>query len=427
MDRSLIWLWLSLHFGAGSTVYSKLYSYFGDEYEIYNCDDNDVRPIEWLNDSQKRKLLDKNLDHAHEIMDWCIDNDVEIIAYSDDKYPYSLKTIKNFPAVLYCLGDMPDFNVELSIAVVGTRTMTNYGQKAAFNLSFGLAKGGAIIVSGMAIGIDGTAAMGAINALGRTVAVLGSGIDVIYPKQNAHLMRRIMEYGAVITEYAPGTPPNSINFPIRNRIISGLSQATVVVEADENSGAMITAKLALEQKRKLFSVPGPIGAFHSTGTNRLIREGAEIAMSALDILEYFLDKYPDKINISGAKTRPIFKRESLKVAAGHDKDKFYESYKKKLKETKKQSRKMIRSFKEVSEDENESLKIQDQIKEQEFDASCLSDEEKKIYDLMEKGKPVTEDDFISHGFSIADIASAFTMLEIAGAIEKRPGGFFVKK
>lgn len=426
MDKSLIWLWLSLHFGAGSSVYSKLYSYFGDEYEIYNCDDSDVRPIEWLNESQKRKILDKNLDHAHEVMDWCIDNEVEIIAYSSDKYPYALKTLDNFPAVLYCLGELPNFNEELAIAVVGTRDMTSYGQKSAYNLAFGLAKGGAIVVSGMALGIDATASLGAINALGTTVVVLGSGIDVIYPKQNAQLMRKIMEYGAVITEYAPGTPPNARNFPIRNRIISGISQATVVVEADENSGAMITARLTLEQKRKLFSVPGPIGAFHSTGTNLLIREGAEIAMSALDVLEYFLDKYSDKISIAGAKMRPMFKRESLKVASGHDKDKFYESYEKKLKETKKQTKKLARSFKELP-NEDDIDRNDEQSKDQEIDTSCLSDEEKKIYDLMEKGKPVTEDDLVQKGYSIADVTSAFTMLEIAGAIEKRPGGFFVKK
>lgn len=422
MDRTVIWLWLSLHFGAGTSIYEKLYSYFGDEYEIYNSDDSDVEPIEWLTESQKRKLLDKNLDHAHEVMDWCIDNDVEVISYASDNYPYALKRIKNFPAVLYCLGEMPDFNDELAISVVGTRRMTMYGQKSAYSLGYGLAKGGAIVVSGMALGIDATASLGALNALGRTVVVLGSGIDVVYPRQNTQLMRKIIENGAVLTEYAPGTPPNARNFPIRNRIISGLSQGTVVVEGDENSGAMITASHAKEQKKALFAVPGPIGAFSSTGPNALVRDGAMVATSAIDILEYFLDGYAHKISIQGAKIRPIFNRNSLKIASPNAIDEEQEEYLNKSKALKKESKKLARSFKEGKKE-----KADPKIEIPPFDPSELSEDERKIYDLMEVGKPTTEDDLIQHGYASADITSIFTMLEIAGAIEKKPGGFFVKR
>ena len=143
--------------------------------------------------------------------------------------------------------ELPDFDNELSISLVGTRAMTTYGQKVAFELGYTLSRGGAITVSGMARGIDTSVAVGTLNAMGVTVAVLGCGIDVVYPRENANLMNKIIENGAVITEYPPHTPPNSWNFPVRNRIISGISNGTVIVEAPEHSGAMITARRAIKQ------------------------------------------------------------------------------------------------------------------------------------------------------------------------------------
>ena len=170
----------------------------------------------------ERKLLDKNLDHAHEIMDWCDYYGVDIITLSDENYPSPLREIANYPAVLYCRGNLPDFEKELCISVVGTRRLTLEGQRNAYNLGYGLAKGGAIVVSGMAKGIDSVAQKGALYAGGTSVAVLGCGIDIVYPKENAALMEKLSRVGAVITEYPPNTPPLKNNFPVRNRIISGL-------------------------------------------------------------------------------------------------------------------------------------------------------------------------------------------------------------
>ncbi len=415
MDRSTIWLWLSLHFGAGTDIYSKLITYFEDEQNIYDCDDSDVCHINWLHDSQKNKLLDKNLDHAEEIIEWCEENDVQIIAYSDDNYPQSLRELTNFPAVLYCKGELPDFDNELSISVVGTRTMTKYGQNIAFDLGYTLSRGGAITVSGMARGVDSMVAMGTLNALGITVAVLGCGIDIVYPRENTNLMRKITENGAVITEYPPNTPPNSWNFPVRNRIISGISNGTVVVEGSENSGAMITARRATEQRKPLFAVPGPARTFSSAGTNRLIREGAKITEKALDVFEEFLEDYSDKIDLTKAKQRPKFSKTAFTLASPKaDTSNFY----KKWNENKKASRKRMRKFEEVMADNGE---------EESIDTSSLSPEELKVFNVMEKGKSYSVDELVMlTDLSAGDVMSATGILQINGHITELPGGNLVK-
>lgn len=419
MDEKLIWLWLSLHFGAGSTLYEKLYTHFGSAEAIFDSDDADVESLDFLTSSQKRKLLDKNTEHAEEVMEWCDDNGVEVIAFSDENYPSPLKSLINFPAVLYCKGTLPDFEKELCIAVVGTRNMTVYGQKNAYELGFGLSKGGAVVVSGMALGIDCTAQKGCLYAGGTTVAVLGSGIDVIYPKENTALFNKILLNGAVVTEYPPHTPPIGTNFPIRNRIISGLCSGTVVVEADLNSGAMITARTTISQGRELFAVPGPVRTFTSRGTNQLIREGAYVATDAVDIVEQFLDRYPDKISISGSKMRPVFNK-TPRVASYWDSDKFYS-----VKADAKKEDNTEKSKSAVKKDKNEDAEKKSE--EKRFDPSSLSPDERKLYDALDYEKPVTVDEMHVDGMSISDISATVTMLEIAGAIEARPGGFYVKK
>lgn len=402
-----IWLWLSLHFGAGSSLYHKLYSHFGSAYAIYDCDDADVDSLDWLASYQKRKLLDKNLDHAHEIMDWCDYNDVNIVTPSDSEYPYPLRAIENFPAALYYVGTLPDFENELCISVVGTRGMTKDGQRAAYNLGYGLAKGGAIVVSGMAKGIDGVAQKGALYAGGCSVAVLGCGIDIVYPKENAALMHKLSVVGAVMTEYPPKTPPLGTNFPVRNRIISALSLATVVVEADLNSGALITARRAKEQGKMVFAFPGPVDSFASKGTNRLISDGAKVATEAIDVLEQFMDSFPD-IDLSASKQKPDLS--NVKKVASNDfyPHRFYSNMK-------------------TSNNGNTGEKKVNSEPKRLFDTSVLSDKEMMIYNSMEFGKPASLDSFVKQELEVAELASIITMLEIKGAIESAPGGFYIKK
>ena len=206
------------------------------------------------------------------------------LAQDDKYYPNKLKLIYDPPELLYCLGDIRLLN-EPSIAIVGTRNASNYGKRIAYNLSQELSKRGVTIISGLASGIDSYAHEGAFKNVGKTIAVLGSGIDVIYPKENEDLYKSIIKNGGlIVSEFPLGTKPEKDNFPKRNRIISGLSDGVVVVEAKKKSGALITADLALEQGRSVFAVPGNIDSQNSEGTNNLIKEGAVPVTSYLDIL-----------------------------------------------------------------------------------------------------------------------------------------------
>jgi DNA processing protein len=210
----------------------------------------------------------------------------QVVAYSSDDYPPLLKQIPDPPLVLYVRGDAKVLS-RYAVAIVGTRRPTAYGGQVAQRLARDLAQRQLVIVSGLARGIDSAAHRGAIEAKGKTVAVLGSGIDVIYPRENKRLAEQVVESGALISEFPPGTSPAPENFPIRNRTISGLSLGVVVVEAAEYSGSLITARLAVEQNREVFAVPGNITSAQSFGPNHLIKQGAKLVDEWMDVLEEF--------------------------------------------------------------------------------------------------------------------------------------------
>jgi len=211
---------------------------------------------------------------------------VRIISMNDKDYPFLLKEISNPPLVLYVKGDLSLFSKH-SISIVGSRKCTEYGQTVAQKFAASFAQAGIMVVSGLALGIDSAAHSGAINAKGKTLAVIGSGLDKIYPASNKRLAEKIFNgYGAVISEFPFGTEPKPFNFPFRNRIISGLSYATIVVEAAKKSGSLITARLAAEQGRDVFAVPGNITSKMSEGTNLLIKDGAIPITEPDDVLTY---------------------------------------------------------------------------------------------------------------------------------------------
>lgn len=209
-----------------------------------------------------------------------------LITYVDDQYPAPLREISDPPPVLYVRGQLLPED-RRALAVVGTRKASRYGIDAAKDLSYKLAKQGITIISGLALGIDSAAHQGAIEAHGRTIAILGCGIDILYPSENRKLALNIIEHGAVISEFPLGTKPLGANFPRRNRIVSGLSLGVLVAEAPESSGALITASLAAEQGREVFAVPANIYNRNGLGCNRLIQDGAKLVMSENDVLEEF--------------------------------------------------------------------------------------------------------------------------------------------
>ncbi len=208
----------------------------------------------------------------------------QCLTLSHEDYPVILKEISDPPPVLYVLGDSTTFNTTL-IAMVGSRASTSYGGRIAFKLAKNLAHSGVTVVSGVALGIDSESHRGALAGGGKTVGVLGSGIDVVYPRQNYELFDQIANCGAIMSEYPLGTAPEGFHFPARNRIIAGMSRGVVVVEAAKKSGSLITAQLALDEGREVYAVPGQVDSYKSEGTHWLLKQGAKLVQSENDVLE----------------------------------------------------------------------------------------------------------------------------------------------
>ena len=280
------WVWLNEVKNLSNRAKLLLLEHFGTPEEAYYADADEYRLIEGLGAKQIELLADKSLSGADKILGDCQRLGLRILTMQDADYPVRLRNIYEPPCLLYVQGQLPAFDEEVAIAMVGTRRATPYGIETAEKLAFQMAKQGALIVSGAAYGIDSSAHRGALRAGAKTVAVLGNGHDVVYPAGNEWLYRDIAASGALLSEYPPGTAAEGWHFPVRNRIISGLCLGTVIVEApEERTGALITANTALEQGRDVFAVPGPIDAPMSRGCNRLIADGAAaLTCGAWDIL-----------------------------------------------------------------------------------------------------------------------------------------------
>ena len=266
MSNLKYWIWLSALRGLGNRNKLELLGRFGTPENLYYADGGQMEDL----DPDLRKILDRrSLAETDRILGECERLGLRVLTFQDTEYPDRLKNIYDPPLLLYVKGRMPLFDEEVALAMVGTRSCTPYGVASAETLSHRLAKQGALIVSGLARGIDSAAHRGALRAGGLTAAVLGNGHDVTYPAENGPLYADIAAAGVILSEYPPGTRPERQNFPARNRIISGLCLGTIVVEAPARSGALITAETALEQGRDVFAVPGPIDSPSSVGCNRL--------------------------------------------------------------------------------------------------------------------------------------------------------------
>ncbi len=277
------WVGFNLVKGIGAVRLRTLLDYFGDVKTAWFAD-----PVDLQAAGLSPKLI-TNLVQAREtisldqICEHILAQQIRVITWDDDFYPKLLRETSPKPPVLYVRGEILPED-DWAVAVVGTRRMTAYGRQVTEQIVAQMAHAGVTVVSGLARGIDGIAHSVALQSGGRTLAVMGSGVDVVYPPEHRRLADQILQAGALISEYLPGTKPEASNFPPRNRIISGLSLATVVVEADKRSGALITANFSVEQGREVFAVPGNINAPQSRGANRLIRDGAHPLLDPQDIL-----------------------------------------------------------------------------------------------------------------------------------------------
>lgn len=493
-DNKIYWIWLAESLGQGSRLASKIVNLCGNAREVYEASSDELAEIEGFSENERvllRKLLqNKDLDAAKKIMDDCQNLKIKVITPEDSDYPKGLSALTDMPLVLYCKGKIPDKRERLFISIVGTRKMSDYGRKIAYSLGYGIALGGAVIVSGMALGSDSMAMAGAMDVGAPTIAVLGCGVDVIYPREHRDMYYKTIANGAVISEYPPGSPPSGPHFPVRNRIISGLSEGTVVVEGNSTSGSLITARLAVEQGKKVFAVPGKVGEPGSEGTFHLLYENALPCASAEDVLAEFRFLYPRTVNVDYVHTKlrnfdfeaaSLTAMERMRIGVRGEKQ-YYgtgafggraRDFKKSdvptagakstvKKENADLSDAMIRAEQPKSEGtalskkknnpsaeksektgvrafferfgQKESKKTADEntkTKENQnftsgFALNMLEENDIKVYNRMKPNVPVIPDNLISDGVEISDVLCSLSTLELAGLVESSAGGYFTR-
>ena len=396
MSALKYWLWLATRKGVGVQGMHAVLDHFGTPERAFFADPEEY---ELLPSGLGRALRDRSMSEADKVLADCDRLGIRVMTLQDADYPERLRQLDDAPCVLYLKGRLPDFDEEAAIGVVGTREATEYGKAVAGRLGLELARGGAVVVSGIASGIDTSAVRGALQGGGTVVSVLGGGIDMPYPWENRFLHEDVAATGLLISEYPPGTENRGSHFPVRNRIISGLSLGVVVVEAREfGSGAMITANLALEQNRDVFAVPGNVDAPHSRGCIRLIQQGAKPVLSAEDILEEYRDRYPVRLvrtpRLSEEETRARMDAVS-------------------------QPEPPIRQKAPVDKEKDKEYSV---IKRR---ADSFTDDELAIIHAMQ-GKTCQADELVE-GTQIPArrVLSALTMLQIAGCVAEKPGRRFV--
>lgn len=444
---TLYWIWLSAALGAGSSAFRRLISLYDTPFDIFRAEEAELEQIPDLTERVKRALCDKSLERATEILDQCEKEGIGVLCYDEDAYPRALREIQKPPMLLYYRGTLPDFNRNLCVGIVGTRSMSAYGLRQAYKMSYELASAGALVVSGMAKGIDGVAAAAALKAGGMTVAVLGCGVDVAYPTHHRNLSMEIARTGVILSEYAPGTRPNSYHFPMRNRIISGLSQATVVVEAGIGSGSLITAKEAILQGRDVFAIPANVGSKGADGTNGLLRDGARMALATEDVLAPYqytyaetltLEKYEaskalENIDLSHLASLGVIElsrdasgeaKMSLTLtapAAGEKKPS-----KPRAASNKKEKTATPKREQKTEREEPAFAAPTKSAPIPEATLATLTPAQKAILEAIPDDGTLSADAIYALELERADLMAALTMLEIMGLVQKLPGSLYKK-
>ena len=392
------WIWLTNRPGIGVHGRAALLRLFGTAEQIYRMKESEYLAAEGFDRCWLEGLLDKSLDEAEKILTQCDNKEIRLLTYADPAYPNRLKNIVDPPALLYYRGTLPDIDREAVIAVVGSRRCSAYGLLHAKQFSKLIASSGGIVVSGGARGIDSMALSGALDSEMPVLCVLGCGVDVVYPPENRGLFRQIESHGCILSEFKPGTRPDRGNFPVRNRILSGLALGVLVVEAPEKSGALITANQALEQGRDVFAIPGNIGVKSCEGSNRLIRDGAIVVENGWEVLREYRHLFPDKL--SDGRSREAMER-SFMARFGRPAPVYTPVV---LEEPKK----VI--------DNSEAAKYSDE-KEQ----PQLVGDEAAVYAVL-SAEPTLADDIVAQTKLPAQkVAAALTMLQIKKLAVKQPG------
>lgn len=406
------WIWLHHRPGFGPRTKAKLLEHFRDPEAVYYADEEALGQL-GLSSDVRAALLDKNLDSSEKILEDCQKKHLNIITLQDAAYPSRLKNIPDPPLVLYYKGQLPDFDGVPVIGVVGTRKASAYGLTVAKRMGYQIGRCGGLVVSGMAYGIDGLAMSGALTAGAKTVGVLGCGADIVYPQSNRSLFRDVERYGCILSEFAPGQNAAKWTFPMRNRIISGLSCGVLVVEAPEKSGALITARLALEQGRDVFAVPGNIDMPTCAGSNALLRDGAIMVSSGWDVLSEYESLFPDKIHRENA---PCLQRAYPQELAGQEGEKMPP----RVAQTPRIPEETTRLKKNLEKKSIDKEPVE-AYSDVNVDLSRLSEDEQRIVLCLKNGQRLVDDVIAETGMTTGKLLAVLTMLELKGIIRRLPG------
>ena len=401
------WIWLASRPHMNDRDRLAVLSHFGNSEDIYFADSEAYSDIPGMSKQIAESLQDKDLHEAGDILRECVDLGIHICTYNDGAYPSRLKNIADPPMVLYYVGHLPDLDGTPVIAAVGTRKASPYGLNVAKRIGGQLARCGAIVVSGMAEGIDAAAASGTLSAGGTVVGVLGCGVDRVYPACNRGLFADVERHGCLMSEFPPGTEPFKWNFPRRNRIMSGLSNGALVVEAPQRSGALITARQAADQGRDVFVVPGNVDVPSCAGSNALLREGAIPVSNGWDVVSEYLNLYPDKIRTDRSAIQPAGfmgeEKPEIKVA-----------------------QKPKRLHKSNDSGEKEKKDSIDNLRPQPYydnrnTFENLPDNQRRIAELLLSGEQLVDDVIAQTGLPASDVLSQLTLMEIQSIVVRKPG------
>lgn len=387
------WLWLQKALGEGAYI-SRIVDEFGSAKALYNANILEWRMSPNLTARQIDRLGETDINSVDEIIYTCQSNNWQIIDYDDNRYPKRLKEIINPPAVLYADGDLPDIDNLAVIGVVGTRKASDYAIKVTHIMSRGATDAGLLIVSGGALGVDTAAHKGALMAGGKTVAVLGCGLGTNYLNENKSLRDTIKHNGALVTEYPPFTRASRTTFPMRNRIISGLSVGVLVVEAGVKSGSLITANFALEQGRDVFAIPASVLSLDFAGTNKLIDDGAMVATKPVHLAAPYAERF-DTVNLSKVKSIEEYMNTVSDKGANIPK---------------------------VNEPVfNVALKDRNKRIDNEKQASKLTGSAKTVYQCLDESFAHIDVITEKTGLTVSQVMAALTQLEIMGLTESTSG------
>ncbi len=409
MSGIVYWIWFAEK-RLGLKARRALFERFGDPKGIYFSERGQLAELAELSPEATEAMLDKSLRDAERIVDRCGERDINIVTMQDAVYPERLRNIADPPCVLYVRGHLPAVDTEPVIAVVGTRKCTPYGAKIARDIAFEIAAKGGMVCTGLAEGIDSRAAEGALMAGGRVIGVLGTAIDEVFPRFNGRLFDDVAATGAIVSEYPPGFPGNKMAFPMRNRIIAGLSLGVVVPEAPIRSGALITARHALENGRDVFASPANVDSPAGRGSNNLLRDGAIFTENGWDVLREYSARFPDKISEKGRGSVPEEMHEPEENSA--------EAAREEAKSADKEPGKgffKLRVPVKRAKNNAEALKAQ---------LEGLTENQLKLVSVMKKPSMHVDDIIDLSALPAATVLSELTMLQIKGFVKQEAGKRF---